>query len=149
MNVALSYSVEPSDLFTIPLLSRQITSNDMTVVSEDALSVQSRRPSLFIGVLGARGPRQNAVIAAYQQAHRLRIPALLMIEQNIRVPESWHRASNIVFFDRRRPDKAIEEIWARQARANKEGDKSLNGWAIVLGAFAIIGLIELLSDNKK
>jgi 3-methyladenine DNA glycosylase AlkC len=154
MKVFLSYSLNDSNLYVIPMLVTHLKKQNMEVLTSYETSniapfnnFQSMNASLFIALLTKSGNQNEKVSKEWNNAIKSKIPTIALIENSFKLPDQFNNWPNIIRFDRTNPSKSISQIQAnRTSSVNSEKNDS-NALAWILGGIAAIALIKLLSDD--
>lgn len=155
----ISYSINDSEQYVLTQLSNLLRKEGFSINSSfdsfgnpDSIlyliKKQISESSLFIGLVTQKYESFN-VLKEWQQAQKLNIPSLLLVEESIPLEQINVRNQNVVMFNRDNPEIALNNatVKIREARASTIATNSNNviGW--VLGGLAILLLIDLLSDD--
>ncbi|WP_028978183.1 hypothetical protein [Sporocytophaga myxococcoides] len=120
---------------------------------------------LFIGILSSKGNNKTKVLQDYKYARFMRIPSLLLVENNVKFRQDIDKLPNVIRFDRDNPELSIQKVKKIISPDKKRQLKPIakknsitkkeeffdnnDGLALVLGGAALIALIALLSSNDK
>lgn len=146
--VFISYSTEDVIVSKLSQLLQQhgflvqSSYNPLSSILDFTAYATMQKSDLFIGVITTEG-QWKRVWHEYQVAKSLNIPALLLAEdifQNIKPEE------HVVRFNKKNPNAAIQQVEAIMKPAQNESSNALVWFA---GGMALLGLIELLSDEDK
>jgi hypothetical protein len=163
MRAYISYSLNDSEQYVLSILAN-ILSEEGFLVSSGYNTVrqggqfdlidfnQINQSNLFIGIITDTGTENQWVLKEWGLASRIKIPAILLIEENVRIQGVLLNILNIVRFNRSRPEAAIKTVkqkidQSKLLYANPQKNNN-NAVAWVLGGIAAIALISLLSDEK-
>lgn len=158
MRAFLSYSLSDSQDYVVTVLARQLREKGYTLMTGhggfyhstlDAHESVLRTCSLFIGVITEGSDEVDRVTHEYNKADEWRIPALLLMEQNIAADSGLLSHPNVVAFNRYDPAVAIQTVRNRIAHAVAPKTKQSDDTAAwILGGAAVLALIALLSSKK-
>ena len=155
----ISYSIHDSEQFVLTLLADNLSERGFSLTSHFPIrasqsindriaSMKIRGASLYIGVITASGLNQAMVIEEYSLAVSMKVPALLLVEETVKLPAKVGNY-NVIFFNRKDPKKAIEKINANIENIgntiSQDKNNPTNAAAWLFGGAALIGLVNHLS----
>lgn len=151
MKAYISYSLTDKEQYTITLLSYKLREKGFSLIMSAGNAVFQQNTEivssqLFIGVITTSGLEWRRVMDEYNYAVNAKIPAILLVEQGVRVDQAFK--GNLILFNRNNPEHAIQEINNRMAmKPTKTNDEV--SW--LLGGAALLALIALFagSSNRK
>lgn len=155
MKAYISYSINDKDQFILTLLSSKLRQNSFIVTTgqnfygtglDNSTVNQIVECHLFIGIITRLGMEKNRVLEEWKFAKRRKIPNLLLIEDSIKVQETFQ--GNYVYFNRRKPQPAIDLINKKMIQKQTTKIKKSNDivpW--LLGGAALLAIIGILSDS--
>jgi len=153
MRAFISYSLVDRELYIISLLSKKLRNDGYDLHSrldlhKNTLDLNTEQKisssQLFIGIISYNGQQRSRVLQEWQYATNNKIPAVLLIEENVPIVPNSDRNSYIKF-NRHNPQPAIEKI--HQKMSSKRDDEEAAGW--VLAGAALLAILALFSSNKK
>jgi hypothetical protein len=151
MNAFISYSLIDKEQFIITLLSNKLREQGFSLrASKNYLDFTTKfqisSSQLFIGLISYYGAQRQEVLQEWQHAIANKVPAVLLIENNVPVDSNFN--GYYVRFDRNNPQPAIDEIHKKmlQPKPSTQVNNEALGW--FLGGAAIIAIIALLGSKK-
>lgn len=159
MRAFISYSLNDSEQYVLSILARKLKEQGFIVSSSyDMLggtsdfNAQLSRSSLFIGIITATGNDTSRVFNEWLAALNKRIPALLLIEDNVAVKPELQTHPNIIRFNRSSPEQAMGFVKQRTISSmrvipEKTSQDNDNTVAWILGGLAILAIIALLAKE--
>lgn len=160
MKAFVSYSLNDSEEYILTILSRKLREQGFSIVSSyreyrNTLDYETfsqlSKSNLFIGVITKKGQANKQVFAEWREATKRQIPALLLIEENVNVTPYLRNQSNVLFFNRHRPEVAIEAVRTKITRNNQRTistrQRNDNSAAWILGGLAALAIIGLLAND--
>ena len=158
MKAFISYSLNDSEQYILTILSRvlkeqgySITSNHLAykhVVNYEVYT-QLGKSNLFIGIITKTGNANTRVLNEWKEAIKRKIPAIILIEDNVKVNGVLKEHPNALFFNRYTPDVAIRIIKSKISPKTPYTSKKVNNTAAwVLGGLAALAIIGLLAKEK-
>ncbi len=153
MRAFISYSLVDRELYIISLLSKKLRNDGYDLQSRldlhsHTLDFNTRQKisssQLFIGIISYNGLQRNRVLQEWQYATNNKIPAVLLIEENVQIAPGADRNSYIRF-NRHDPQPAIDKI--QQRMSSKKDNEEAAGW--ILAGAALLAIVALFSSSKK
>lgn len=153
MKAFLSYSLIDREQYIISLLSNNLrsqgyelsTSMNLRGHTLDFTTTQQIASSqLFIGIISYDGQQRSRVLEEWKYASNNRVPAVLLIEENVQIAQNADPNSYIKF-NRHKPQLAVQKIKERMDSSKREEETT--GW--VLAGAALLAIIALFSSGKK
>ena len=161
MRAFISYSLNNSEEYIITILSRVLNTKGYIISSSyyshqhgvGSNQLQLTKSNLFIGIVTVKGNENERVIADWRQANKNKIPALLLVENRVKLSESLKRNANVLTFNRLNPELAINVIKNKITSASQKQQilketANDNTAAWIFGGLAALALIGLLSEDK-
>ena len=162
MNAFISYSLNDAEAYIVTILAMRLREQGYVPISgydyvktnnvEDSRWSISRS-TLFIGIISSTGDANQQVFGEWKLAQECSVPAILLVEDNVKLAAGLSTHPNVVRFNREAPNTSIELVKhkireSRQVpvRAAGKQDKSI---AWVLGGVAITGLIGLFAAASR
>ncbi len=155
MQAFLSYSIAESEQYVLTLLANKLSERGFSITANyketfDSLAeLQIKSSTLFIGVIARAGKKIDRVSQEIQFAIRQKKPMILLIEENIKVADWVENFPNTIKFNRKFPNRAIEEVNQRIQTSQRQQPQQDNTLAWILGGVAALFLISSLSSEKK
>lgn len=158
MKAFISYSINDTEHFVLTLLSENLRKSGFSIASSygkstkhfytvDALSAKKiREAGLFVGIITAYGANNAKVVAEYHYAQSSKTPALLLLEEGVYLSPDFVN-SNVIFFNRQSPQKAISAIKTQIKTSNKSKQKGTDAIAWMFGGGTLSGLVSLLANH--
>jgi len=154
MKVFLSYSLNDSNLYIIPLLVGHLQKQNMEVLTSYETSnsspfnnFQSMNANLFIALITKSGLQNEKVRKEWNNAVKSKIPSIALIENTFNLSNEYKTLPNIIRFDRINPSLAINQIQTNRNNSAHTENNDSNGLAWILGGIAAIALLKLLSKD--
>lgn len=157
MNAFISHSVGVQDQYILNLLADKCAQNGWQLVSD---YYRSDMPDLhtsnliqnsvvFLGLITTFGKTftTNRVYADFDLAKKLNKPSILLVEQGARNRARFVDFPNTVLFNRDKMTPALNKV--QQHIEVSKNQQNTNALAWVLGGFAVIALLDYLSDKKN
>lgn len=156
MKVFISYSLNDTEQYILSILAKKLKEqgyvistgyNLMPGFQNNQNLSQIDASHLFIGILSGYGNAKLNVVQEWQHAKSKKIPALLLVENNIVLTPQSGADANVIRFDRNNPEPSIETVRNKINLSRVPAqDNNDNAW--LFGGLAILALIGLLSSNK-
>jgi len=153
----ISYSLNESEKYVVTLLAQKLREKGFSLTSGFSQSPsfvdfqtenEIKNSSLFIGLVTSSG--RNNFPKVYSELHKALTynkPAILLVEDTVKLDSGLANFPNLIRFNRYYPDIAMEEVKNRiQTSKTVQQDNSL---AWILGGAAALALISYLSSEKK
>lgn len=158
MKAYVSYSLGNSDRYVLSILASRLKEKGFVVsTAYDSYNniagynsySQIIVSNLFIGII-VNNADIRRVLSEWKIALDNHIPALLLIDDKISVPENLRHHPNVVSFNRENPNIAIEIVKdridaSRQSPAQLENSSNVAAW--IFGGLATLVLIKLLTSD--
>jgi len=154
MKAFISYSLNDSDQFVLTILSRRLKEEGFTIWSNysnlDNASPQISKSNLFIGIITKSGNSNKRVFNEWKEAINMRIPSLLLVEDNVRIKSELLKNNNVLQFNRIDPSEAINNVRDRIGISHQQQFKPVDkkdtvAW--ILGGTAALIILVLLSKD--
>lgn len=154
MRAFLSYSLNDAEQYVLSILANKLNEQGFIVSSNyngrNFIDFEQfntiNNANLFIGVITATSQEGNRVFKEWHLALQYKVPALLLLEENVQLPPEYFSHPNIIRFNRYNPNPSIDAVKAKITPTTSAPADNVAAW--VLGGFAILALISLLSDKK-
>lgn len=156
MKAFLSYSVNDTDQFVIPLISKKLQEQRFFVTTgsykfQERLDFQTVNgiitSNLFIGLITNTGFNNQRVYNEWVYALNNKIPAILLVEDSYELRENLKRHPNLIRFNRYNPEVAIENINRRIVKSKNPNSTLEDAAPWILGGLAIAALVSMLSEE--
>lgn len=157
MKAFISYSINDKDLVIITLLSNNLRKQGFHISTSqnfynDLLDYTTKKrienSHVFFGIITKIGREKERVITEWKYAKRIKIPNILLIEDNFKLNSNF--SGNYILFNRKQPQIAISKIQNKIANINKNKiNINKNIWPWVIGGAALVAIIGLLSSDGK
>jgi hypothetical protein len=162
MKAYISYSINDAEMFVLSLLSDKLREKGFSVTSnftgrfadsmvETMAAMKIKESNLFIGIITSTGGNKQNVIKEHNLAVSKKVPALLLVEDAVKLPPEFTNY-NVVKFNRRSPERAVEQINQNIHRVVNQAPypqgNSTNTFAWLFGGLALIGLIDQLANVR-
>ena len=160
MKAFISYSLNDSEQFVLTILSRRLKNDGFTIWStyqdfENILDFktfsQINKSNLFVGIITKSGAANKRVFKEWKEAVNMHIPSILLVEENVKIKAELLKNNNVLQFNRKDPNKAINIVKSRiensrvhQSKPKKKKDNTL---AWILGGVAALIVLGLLSND--
>jgi len=154
MRAFLSYSLNDAEQYVLSILANKLNEQGFIVSSNyngrNFIDFERfnaiNNANLFIGVITSTGQEGNRVFKEWHAALQCKVPALLLLEDNVQLPPEYFNHPNIIGFNRYNPGPSIDAVKSKISPNTLAPADNVAAW--VLGGFAILALISLLSDRK-
>ncbi len=161
MKAFISYSLNDSDKYILSILAKKLKEQGFTISSSYSqyknildltTASQISSSNIFIGVISSKGSSNQRVLEEWRQAVKRKVPALLLLEDNIHVQEAILKHPNTIFFNRENPSISVEKIRERISRSRGVQSygktRNNNSTAWILGGIAALTLVGLLAADE-
>jgi hypothetical protein len=154
MRAFLSYSLNDAEQYVLSILANKLNEHGFIVSSNyngrsfiDFEKFNSiNNANLFIGVITATSYESDRVFREWQTAIQRKVPALLLLEDTVVLHQDYTNHPNIIRFNRYNPQPSIDAVRSKITPGAPAPADNVAAW--VLGGFAILALISLLSDKN-
>jgi hypothetical protein len=157
MNAFISHSISENEQYILSLLAQKVAESGLSLVASynqsDTPDFQTaneiKNSAVFIGLITSSGRTAKAsrVYAEFKQAQLFNRPAILLIEDVVRVPLWVTTYQNTIRFSRYNIGQAIEAVNTRIKASNNPQSSQAAAW--ILGGLAALALLSLLSSDNK
>ena len=155
MKAFISYSINDKDQGIVTLLSNKLRKQGFQIITSQnfysnildyTTKMKIENSQIYFGIITKRGREKKRVIVEWEYAKKVKIPNILLIENNIKINKNF--TGNYVVFDRKEPQNAINEIQRHMngIRDLKTSNRD-NVWPWIIGGAALLGIIALLSKD--
>jgi hypothetical protein len=155
----ISYSLDSSEKYILSLISMRLSKEGINIVSNYSNEVtglslpanQIRACQFFIGIIARKGTKKNKVIDEWKIARASKIPALLLIEDRIKINNNGKEVvnPNIIKFNRAKLNEAVETVNSKTIGAYKADLNKTNSDAAawVLGGSVVLLLLGIIASG--
>lgn len=161
MRAFISYSLNDTEEFVLTILAKRLAEQGFTVSSSYNLYSnvvdfstysQLNKSNFFIGIITQEGNSKERVFNEWRVASEKRIPALLLIEDNVQITQQLANHPNIVRFNKTHPQPAIDFVRQKinsttQVTVPLSNPTNNNTVAWMIGGLAVLALIGLLATD--